>query len=1124
MDDLSDTTGRAVTITSDSITGLAPAAIEYGDADLQSLSVFGSNAASTYLILGTPATSGLVAGTPTNLTCGPNNDIVNIEGTSAETTLNVDGGGGSDTVNVNDGFASAQAVDGSVFIQNSSGSFDLRVFDNDDGTGRTAFISSDSITGLAPGLIRWDTNSINALFIDGPAGPSTFTFVGTPSNVSQPVLTTLTDDGSDQVFVQNTSGIDGASLTIDPVLFGTSITLGEPGSGVHQIAGAVTINPLNNSAPILTVDDSGDTTGGSVTISSTSITGLGGAHITYAGLGALNVVCGTGFYGIAVQSTAAPLTLNGGGSTDLVTIGNSSSVQAINAPVTLLDPSGEMFLEVDDSADGVPRGNVVITSDSITGLAPATISYAENDLATLVVDGSKASSSYAITGTPASSLRTVATSLTGGPNADFVLVEGTAAETSLNVDASGADDTVQIDDNFTDQAILGTVSIQGPSGSVHLGLFDEGDGIGRTATISASGITGLAPAGISWTAGSLASLSVLGPTAPSTFIVTGTPSSPVATTLSDEADDQVLVQNLSAIAGVLNLQPLNNAAPILTVDDSADSAVRTANIGSTGITGLSPAAITYTGSQLSSLTVEGGSGRTTFAVTNPLVATTLRAGTGSLSVGGSQSVRVTSFAGSQINVVAGNDQSAAADVTFAVPLEVQVTDAFGNPVAGAAVLFAAPTGGPGGHFTGSATLTTNDLGLATEPIFSGNGILGTFTVDAIDVADGIATSFQLTNLVGAPALLTVIGSNTQNTPIGAPYATLMQVEVTDAFNNPVANVPVTFTAPAVGVSGTFNALPTVPTNALGIATAPAFTANQIEGSFTVTALANGISSPATFTLTNTAVPASISVAAGSAQTATVGGAAFAKPLSVQVDDAHKDPVSGITVVFALSASGPGGTFAGSAAVVTNAGGVATAPALTPNTVAGTFTVVASVAGVSTPVSFTLTNTPGAPAAIMAVAGTPQVVAVTKAFQPLKAEVVDRFGNAISGVKVTFTAPKTGATGTFGGSATATALSGANGVATAPALTANSQLGSFTVTATATGVGTSASFALTNVPLAIKLVPRTRPQSASSAATFAAPLPSLSRAPGSTDGTAATFPAIATISGMSARGILALTSA
>jgi hypothetical protein len=63
--------------------------------------------------------------------------------------------------------------------------------------------------------------------------------------------------------------------------------------------------------------------------------------------------------------------------------------------------------------------------------------------------------------------------------------------------------------------------------------------------------------------------------------------------------------------------------------------------------------------------------------------------------------------------------------------------------------------------------------------------------------------------------------------------------------------------------------------------------------------------------------------------------------------------------------------------------------------------------------------------------------------------------------VTFTAPARGATGTFSGSATASVLTNASGVVTAPTLTANSQAGSYTVTATVAGVSSPANFSLTN---------------------------------------------------------------
>jgi hypothetical protein len=97
------------------------------------------------------------------------------------------------------------------------------------------------------------------------------------------------------------------------------------------------------------------------------------------------------------------------------------------------------------------------------------------------------------------------------------------------------------------------------------------------------------------------------------------------------------------------------------------------------------------------------------------------------------------------------------------------------------------------------------------------------------------------------------------------------------------------------------------------------------------------------------------------------------------------------------------------------------------------------------------------------AGNPQVANVSVAFTTnLQAIVKDPSGNPVAGEMVTFTAPSTGASGTFpGASLTATAITNAAGVAAAPVFTANSTPGNYIVTATVTGAAAAASFALTN---------------------------------------------------------------
>ncbi len=80
---------------------------------------------------------------------------------------------------------------------------------------------------------------------------------------------------------------------------------------------------------------------------------------------------------------------------------------------------------------------------------------------------------------------------------------------------------------------------------------------------------------------------------------------------------------------------------------------------------------------------------------------------------------------------------------------------------------------------------------------------------------------------------------------------------------------------------------------------------------------------------------------------------------------------------------------------------------------------------------------------------------------LQATVTDFLGTPVPGAFVQFTAPATGASGTFSnGFAQMGAVATNAGVATAPPLRANGTAGTFTVTAT-TGTATAASFSLTN---------------------------------------------------------------
>lgn len=241
---------------------------------------------------------------------------------------------------------------------------------------------------------------------------------------------------------------------------------------------------------------------------------------------------------------------------------------------------------------------------------------------------------------------------------------------------------------------------------------------------------------------------------------------------------------------------------------------------------------------------------------------------------------------------------------------------------------------------------------------------------------------------------------------------------------------------------------------------------------------------------SSATPASISASSGTPQSATVG-TAFAGPLAATVQDSNGNPVNGATVTFKAPSSGASGSFAGGVnTATTNSSGMATSAVFIANATAGSYTVTANVSGVSHTARFKLTNQASSgPASIAATSGTPQSAAVSTAFTgALVVTVKNSGGSGVSGVMVTFTAPSSGASGTFAGSVN-TATTNSSGVATSAVFTANATVGSYAVTASAAGVSTPASFALSNTAGAAASIAATggTPQSTTISTAFASTL-------------------------------------
>ncbi len=217
---------------------------------------------------------------------------------------------------------------------------------------------------------------------------------------------------------------------------------------------------------------------------------------------------------------------------------------------------------------------------------------------------------------------------------------------------------------------------------------------------------------------------------------------------------------------------------------------------------------------------------------------------------------------------------------------------------------------------------------------------------------------------------------------------------------------------------------------------------------------------------------------------------FPQPLTVTATspDLGNAPVSGVSVTFTAPASGATATLSAPNPVTTSANGQASVVATANSVVGGPYTVTASTPGLP-PVPFTLTNTTAPPGSITVNPNTtPQSTPVGATFGvPLGVTVKDTLGSPFPGAVVTFTAPASGASGTFAGGVN-TATTDASGIATAPTFTANTTSGSYQVTATLNGLTTS--FTLTNTagsPASLTVNSGTTPQSTPVGASFTSPL-------------------------------------
>jgi hypothetical protein len=398
-----------------------------------------------------------------------------------------------------------------------------------------------------------------------------------------------------------------------------------------------------------------------------------------------------------------------------------------------------------------------------------------------------------------------------------------------------------------------------------------------------------------------------------------------------------------------------------------------------------------------------------------------------------------------------------------------VTDVNEDPAANVGVTFSTPAGGASAALSANVVATDID-GLACVAAVA-NQTAGNYDITATVV--GLAPdALGLTNFADAdPAQvsLEIVAGNGQTAPVGEVFTVPLQVAASDRFGNVLTGLDLepVFTAPASEPTAALSAATQNPDGSWQVvATAGDFAgAYAVQASIDDTLACDSGQCSVAFGLANTvAAPVDVGLVSDVAS-AVVGAPGGNYALTATVTDGPDGTgagVSGVSVTFVVEPGVDGaGATSSNLVAVTDALGVANA-SFAANETAGGFAIRAVVSGVtvegSTPDAVDLTNLAAAADTLAIVAGDNQSVAVGEDFLDLVVRVVDAFGNPVAGTEVSFAAIAAG-NGASAVVAAAPVTSIADGTA-GIAATANGIAGSYTVTASATGLD-SVSFNLSN---------------------------------------------------------------
>jgi hypothetical protein len=239
-------------------------------------------------------------------------------------------------------------------------------------------------------------------------------------------------------------------------------------------------------------------------------------------------------------------------------------------------------------------------------------------------------------------------------------------------------------------------------------------------------------------------------------------------------------------------------------------------------------------------------------------------------------------------------------------VRVALVDGSGNQTAAVNSVTIALGNNPSGASLSGTLVRRAVNGVATFNDLSVDkaGVGYTLVASSGNVASAKSAAFSASASF-APAQLTIVAGDNQRAAAGSPVSVAPSVKVTDAGGNPVAGVPVTFSASDAGVTLPSSA---VVTDGSGLATLGSWTLGPHSGPQTLTASSPGLTAVVLHAGSFGGPPAMLEMIAQPSATAASGATLGSQP-AVQLQDHFGNPVpaGSLTITVTVSSGSLSGT-------------------------------------------------------------------------------------------------------------------------------------------------------------------------------------------------------------------------